>query len=119
MRFKKAARAIGVTMLAGAAGLGVVQSASAAPHTVNPYTRYSVTSFGVVGQLDTSPGDGAPSWVWGYGQNNAGYVEYEYYDGAIKSLYVPSGGSSTIEPSQLVWRIRTCNTSWQCGSWTG
>lgn len=118
MRLNKSARAVGVLVLTGAAGLGVVQSASAAPDTVHVTSVIKTSAYGVDGQLDRNPGDGAASWVYGYGRNNAGYVQYQYYDNSIHTLSVPHNGSATVEPEHSVWRIRTCNTSWQCGSWT-
>lgn len=120
MRMKKAVRTIGVTAVAvaGAAGLGAVQPASAAPVTVHAMTVVKASAYGVDGQLDTNPGDGAASWVYGYGRYNAGYIQYQYYDGSIHTLSVPYHGAATVEPGQAVWRIRACNSSWQCGSWT-
>lgn len=120
MHMKRTARTIGIlaVAVAGAAGLGAVQPASAAPGTVRPTTVVGTSAYGVNGQLDTHPGDGAASWVYGYGQYNAGYVEYQYYDNSIHTLYAPYHGAATVEPGQSVWRIRACNTSWQCGSWT-
>ncbi|MET7614781.1 hypothetical protein ABZX97_27275 [Streptomyces seoulensis] len=116
---KKTARTIGVLVaIAGATGLGSVQSAYAAAGTVHPMSVVKTSAYGVEGQLDTHPGDGAASWVYGYGQYNAGYVKYQYYDNSIHTLAVPYHGAATVEPGKSVWRIRTCNSSWQCGSWT-
>lgn len=118
MRIKNVVRAAGVAAVAGVAGLSLAPAASAAPAALHPDVRYSTTYRSVQGQLDTNPGDGAPSWVWVYGGSGGGRVDYQFYDGSINSMYVNSGQASSTEPSAAVWRIRACTNSGACGSWT-
>ncbi|WP_432132869.1 hypothetical protein [Streptomyces tendae] len=115
----KFTQAMGIAAISAAIGLALPSTAEASPATV-----HTITFLGVTGQLDTSPGNGAASWVWG-SNSSPGYtnhVDYQFYDGEIKNLYIPPNSSVSVNASKDVWRIRVCSYSLinhdQCSGWS-
>ncbi len=84
-------------------------------------TKFSIVNSGDgQAQLDQSPGDGAPAWIWGKVREGlTGYVEYQYYDGKTDRLGLGSDGKGySVEPPRQVWRIKICvNTTQMCTPW--
>ncbi|MEE4544485.1 hypothetical protein V2S66_21205 [Streptomyces sp. V4-01] len=117
MRVKNMMRTAAVTTVVAVAGLGLTQAASAAPSNLHPNTRYYTSFYGVEGQLDTHPGDGAQSWVWAYGGSTGGYVEYQFYDNSVGRVTAAARKAHSVETDAPVWRIRACSPL-GCGRWT-
>lgn len=98
-------RSVGILAAAGAAALSFTQVASATPTSVHPETAVSGSYYGVEAQWDNSPGDGAASWVWLYGGDGGGHVNYQGYDsGQSGTLTANAGQAVTTEPSWDIWR---------------
>jgi hypothetical protein len=86
---------------------------TASPATIaSPATVYNVSINNIQGQLDTNPGNGYASWIWGYNPSGTtAYVQYQFYgasgDTPSGSMYVsPYGGTQTANFTQSIWRIR-------------
>ncbi|GIJ12299.1 hypothetical protein ACFFMR_04765 [Micromonospora andamanensis] len=96
---------------------------------------------GVVAQLDTHPGNGAASWVWGYAPYGVSYgnIQYQFYNGQVQSFNLQPHTSRSVNPSQDVWRVQACAVyvryvkppvsgprdhdgywyeDWQCSGWS-
>jgi hypothetical protein len=129
MRFKALTQAVGVAMMVGILGLTSSPVASAA--TASRFDVYAST--GLHGQLDTNPGNGFASWIWGYNPGKSdGFIRYQYYgasgDHQDGQLYVPPfGGTKTLNLSRDVWRIRACfvdfiysngSNHYSCSNWS-
>ncbi|MFE6554278.1 hypothetical protein ACFVHS_38705 [Streptomyces sp. NPDC057746] len=101
---KKLGRAAVMTAVVGLVGLGLSQVAEAAVLTTSLN--------GIVGQVDTHPGNGEASWVYGHANAGAtGGVQYEFYDGVTDSFGVSNGSTHIQNTGATVWRSRVYATN--------
>lgn len=98
---RKAALAAGMAAIAGAL---FAQPAFAA--------QSDVYYHGTHASADTSPGNGAPGWVWVYGSTESGSlggsVNYQYWDGSTHKLSVGRGASASMNTSASIKGFQAC-----------
>ncbi|SEG95611.1 hypothetical protein SAMN05444920_109113 [Nonomuraea solani] len=93
MRKSILARTALVATIATVTGAGVALPAAAATST----SHYTVQA-----QLDNNPGSGA-GWVWVYsGSDSNGRVDYQFYDGSIRSLHTGWWTANSTDPGHPV-----------------
>ncbi|MFB7598666.1 hypothetical protein [Streptomyces sp. NPDC056160] len=126
--FKGAAVAAAATAMLG---LGLVQSADAAPASAQGCAGYARWSHSEV-QVDNCPGDGAASWAWlttqKYGTNYKAEAWFALADGSQKVLGVEPGKAVSVEYGQDIRQVQICEfyttlIGWpsiplhQCSNW--
>ncbi|GAA0591718.1 hypothetical protein GCM10009534_27490 [Kribbella sandramycini] len=89
-----------------------------------------IDRFGATVQLDTAPGNGAPSWVWVYGAGDNWAIstraQYMYVGSkTIHTLQVGRRKSASVSTPEEVRAIRACvlvkyprhKEFWSCSEW--
>jgi hypothetical protein len=105
------------------AGMGAVVVAAACtaaallaqPASAATATAVTVTYHGIEVQVDNSPGNGAPGWVWvyagpddGYVPNKSGTIEYVLQNGQTGSLTVSVGNANSESTDSPVSQFQAC-----------
>ena len=93
-------------------------------------TVLQINRYGAIVQLDTAPGNGAPSWVWVYGSpasySPATRAQYMYVgSNTIHTLEVRRRESAAVSTPEEVRAIRACimfkypriEAIWSCTEW--